>query len=215
MRYFACGRVCKETDGTRDEERQHDAEYEPPVADAVRDERFLRSIGRFLAIEVVTNQQIGAKTHAFPTDKHQHEVVGEHERKHGKHEQVQERKEAIETLLATHVTDGEDVNEKTDKCDEERVRSAQPVHCEGEVRSKIPDLQPRPDVIEHRRLRTQRAVRFEREIERNHCRDCHSSTSDNANKAFIAHSADRKPIDRGTREGRKDDQTEEIIFHPR
>src|ERR1051326_5677560 len=213
VRHFTCGRVREETDGAGDEERQHDAEYKTPVADAVGDERFFRSVAGFLAIEVVTNQQVRTKTHAFPTDKHQHEVVGEHESQHRKHEQIEERKEAIETLFSAHVTNGKDVNEKPNKRDEQRVRAAQAVHREREVSAKSSDLQPRPNVIEYGRLRTQCAASFEREIERNQRRDCYRSTRDNADKAFIAHTPACEPIDRGAREGRKDDQTEEIIFH--
>ena len=51
-----------------------------------------------------------------------------------------------------HVADGKDVNQESDKRDEERVGAAQAIHREREVGAKSSDLQPRPDVIEHRRL---------------------------------------------------------------
>ena len=152
VRRFTRGGIGKEADRAGDEERQHDAEHKAPVADAVRDERFLRGVACFLSIEVVTNQQVRAETHAFPADKHQHEVVREHERQHREHEQVQKCEEAIEARFAVHVADGEDVNQEADERDEERVGAAQAIHREREVGAESADLQPRPDVIEHRRL---------------------------------------------------------------
>ncbi len=57
-----------------------------------------------------------------------------------------------------HVANGEDVYQEPDKRDEERVRPAESIHREREVGAKRSDVQPRPNVIEHRRLRTQRAT---------------------------------------------------------
>src|SRR5262249_59058213 len=118
-----------------------------PVADTVGDERFLRGVTGLLAVDVVTNQQIGTESHAFPTDKHQNKVVGQDEGEHGKHEQVEESEEAIETGIAVHVAHGKDMNQKTNEGDEERVCAAKPVHAQGKIGVKSADRQPGPDVV--------------------------------------------------------------------
>ena len=52
-----------------------------------------------------------------------------------------------------HVADGKDVNQEADEGDEERVGAAQAIHREPEVSAKVADLNPGPEVIEHRLLR--------------------------------------------------------------
>ena len=132
------------------EEDQHDAQHETPVADAIRDECFLGRVARFLAIDVVTNQQVGAKAHAFPTDKHQQEVVGQHQRQHREHEQVEKCEEAIEAFVLVHVADRKTWIRKPTKVMNKCVGAAQPIHRQAEVRAKLSDLNPGPEMIEHR-----------------------------------------------------------------
>jgi hypothetical protein len=139
----------KEADRTSQRERQHDSANETPVSDSVCDERFLRCVSGFFAIEVVTNQEVGAETDAFPADKHQDHVICQDQRQHRKHEQVQECKEPVETRLTMHVSHGEYMDKKTDKSDEQGVGAAEPVHCERKVGIESSHLQPRPDVIEY------------------------------------------------------------------
>src|SRR6185436_2980221 len=170
-------------------------------------------IACFFLVEVIADQQVRAETDAFPADKHQHEVVAEHERQHREHEQVEKREEAIEAFLTVHVTDGKDVNQKTNKGDEERIRSAQTIHREREVSVESSNRQPGPDVIEHRRLRTQRAARHERKVKGNDRRDSHRPTRNNAYKALITHTPSDEPINGRPRQRRKNNQTEKIILH--
>ena len=67
-------------------EKQRD--QKPEIADAVDDERlFARRCGRILG-EPESDQQIGRKAHAFPADKHQQVVAGQHQRQHEEHEQI-------------------------------------------------------------------------------------------------------------------------------
>ena len=147
--------MIEETDGSvtcrgSDEENEHYAEHKAPVADAVCDEGLLGRVSGFLAVDVITNQQIRAETDTFPTHKHQQEVVGQHQRQHRKHEQVQKRKEAIEPAVFMHVPNREDMYEEPDKRNEERVGAAQPVHCQTEVCAKLANLNPGPEMIENR-----------------------------------------------------------------
>ena len=64
-----------------------------------------------------------------------------------------------------HVTDSENVNQETNKRDEERVSPAQAIHRERDVSMEVADAQPRPEVVQQRLFRAQRAVRVEGEIE--------------------------------------------------
>jgi hypothetical protein len=104
------GRLVKETYRAGEGERQHDPEYKAPVADAVGDKCFLRCVACFLAIDVVTDEQVGTESNPLPTDKHQEEVVSQYQRQHREHEQVEKREEAIEPFVAMHVANSEQVN---------------------------------------------------------------------------------------------------------
>ena len=106
------------------EENQHDAHHEAPIADAVCDERFLRRVPRLFAVDVIANEEIRAEAHAFPADKHQQEIVGQHECQHRKHKQVQKREEAVEARVFMHVANCEDVYEEPDKGNEQRIGPA-------------------------------------------------------------------------------------------
>src|SRR5256885_648960 len=61
-----------------------------------------------------------------------------------------------------HVAGREDVYQKPDEGDKERIDAAQAIHREAEVRAKVSDRDPRPQLIEHdtglgkRRMKTRR-----------------------------------------------------------
>ena len=148
---------------------------------------FAASPASFLS-SVVTNQQIGAETHAFPADKHQQEIVRQHQRQHREHEQVQIRKEAIEAAVSVHVADGKDVNQEADEGDEERIGAAQPIHRQTEVSAETADLNPGPEVIEDGFGGTQRAVGLEGEIESDDGGDADRGTGNEADES--SHFAD-------------------------
>src|SRR2546421_391540 len=78
----------------REEEDEHDAEHDAPVADAVRDESLLRSVARLLAVSVVADEKVRAEADALPTDEHQQKIVRQHERQHHEHEEVEVGEEA-------------------------------------------------------------------------------------------------------------------------
>jgi hypothetical protein len=102
----ADARLIEETDRAGQGEDEHDAEHDAPVADAVGDESLLRRVARLLTVDVVADEQVGTQSHAFPADEHQQEIVGQHQRQHHEHEQVQIGEEAVEALIAVHVADG-------------------------------------------------------------------------------------------------------------
>ncbi len=109
------------------------------VADTVHDERFLAGIRGELLVVVVTDQQVGAETHAFPADEHQKEVRGQHERQHGKHEEVQVREIAAVTRVVPHVADGIDVDEEPDERDEGDHQSRERIETKRHVDEPFPE----------------------------------------------------------------------------
>ena len=55
--------------------RHQDSEHESEIADAIRDESFLRRLGCGIALEPMTDQQIGTHAHEFPENEHHDEIV--------------------------------------------------------------------------------------------------------------------------------------------
>src|SRR5437899_891695 len=70
-------------------------EHESKVADAIRNESFAGGIRSFGAIEVVSDQKIGAEPDALPADEHHHEIRAHHQHEHRKHEQTHVGEESI------------------------------------------------------------------------------------------------------------------------
>jgi len=112
-------------------ENGEQAEQEAEVTHAVHDKGFFRRIAGTLLLEIVTDQQVGTETDAFPADKHDQGVVPQHQHDHGEDEQVQVTEEAVEPLLAVHVTDRVEMNEGTDPADDHQ-------HDRGEGSNRNP-----------------------------------------------------------------------------
>src|SRR5580700_1128821 len=81
------------------------------VADAVHDERFVGCGAGAGTMEIESNQQIRAQAHAFPAYEHQHVIVREDEREHGKHEEVEVSEETVIPALVRHVAGRINVDE--------------------------------------------------------------------------------------------------------
>ena len=182
------------------EEDEHDSHHETPIAYAVGNKRFLRGVARFLQIGVEADEQVGTEPDSLPTDKHQEEIVSQHQRQHREHEQIQVGKEAIEAGVAAHVADRKDVNQEPDERHEERIRSTQTIHRQAEVGAKLPDLNPGPEMIEDgssvtRFAEVKRAAGFESEVESDNRGNCDRSASDEADEFLVAQPAADKPVD--------------------
>ena len=112
---------------------KEDAKEEAGVADAIDDEGFFARIGSGLLEEIETDQQVTAEPHAFPTHKEEQQIVGEDQREHGEHEEVQVAEEAVVATFMIHVADGIDVDEEADAGHDqnhhagERVKEKAPV----------------------------------------------------------------------------------------
>ena len=113
-----------------------ETEKETEVTNTVHNKRFLRGITGTLLFEVVADQQVGAETDTFPTDKHDQCVVTEHQHEHGENEEVQVTEVTVETFFTMHVTDGVEMNQGTHTRDNhdhqgrERIEQEAPVHLQ-------------------------------------------------------------------------------------
>ena len=101
---------------------------ESEIADAVHDECFVAGIGGELLIEVEPDQQVAAEAHAFPPDKQNQVVGGQHQHQHEEHEEVEVREEAVIAALVRHVADGVDVDQGPDAGDYEQHHGGETVH---------------------------------------------------------------------------------------
>ena len=73
----------------------------------------------------MTDKQEGTKADQFPKDEHHHEIVGQHNAEHGKHEERKRRKVARFALIIAHVTERVDMNERTYAANENQHGLAQ------------------------------------------------------------------------------------------
>src|SRR5260370_30747194 len=94
-----------ETNGPKGCRNQKNSQDEPEITDAVDDECFLARISRRLLQKIKANQEIAAKADALPSNKKQKQIVGEHQRQHRKHEQVQIPEEPVVAAFVRHVPD--------------------------------------------------------------------------------------------------------------
>ena len=108
-------REIQRAEGNHDQEHR---ERKTEVADAVDDESLVARVGRALLHEVEADQQITAKTHAFPADEQQQIIRRQHQVQHEEHEQVQVGEEAVIAFLMRHVTGGVDMNQRADAGDD-------------------------------------------------------------------------------------------------
>ena len=74
-----------------------------------------------------------ARPTPFPPNEHQQVVVGQYQRQHEKHEQIQVGKKAVITRVVPHVADGVDVDEEPDTGHHEHHDHGKPI----EIKRKI------------------------------------------------------------------------------
>src|SRR6185369_16208835 len=73
-----------------------------------------------MAMEIETDQQIGAQAHALPTHEHQGIVVPQDKGEHGEHEQVEISEEAVVAAFVRHVSGGIDMDERAHAGDKQQ-----------------------------------------------------------------------------------------------
>ena len=124
--------------------RPNSPEDEAGVADAVDDEGLLARVRGRLAQEVESDQQVAAQPHAFPADEQQQVVVGQHQRQHGEHEQVQVAEEAVVAALVRHVADGVDVDQEADAGDHQQHHRRERIEQHAPLRVEVAPACPSP-----------------------------------------------------------------------
>ena len=112
---------------------QEGREQEPRVADAVDDERLQARGGLGRVVEPEADQQVGGEPHALPADEQHHEVLAEHQHEHEEQEQVQVREIARVALVAVHVADRVDVDQRADAGHDEAHHRGDGVEVERSV----------------------------------------------------------------------------------
>src|SRR5262245_13009372 len=110
-------------DRTEGDEDQEHSDHKTEIADAIHDECLLGGIARGFAPYVVTDQQIRAEPYSLPADEQKQQVVGQHQRQHHEHEQIEISEKPVEPGIAVHVADGIDVYQQSDASDEKYVES--------------------------------------------------------------------------------------------
>ncbi len=101
-------------EGAEGGEHQHEADHEAEVPDPVHHEGLLGCTRGRWPGEPEADQQIGAEAYQFPAEKEHRVVTGEDEGEHRGGEEVEIGEEAVESLVAVHVADGEDVDQGPD-----------------------------------------------------------------------------------------------------
>ena len=124
----------------------HDhAEAEPEVTDAVDDERLLRRSRRRRLLVPEADEQVAAQAHQLPAHVEEQEVVGEDQHQHAEHEEVQVGEEAPEAAVAVHVADRVDVDEESDRADDEQQHRGQRVDEEADLDVEVAGRDPLVD----------------------------------------------------------------------
>src|SRR5581483_9222738 len=103
------------------------------------------------AAEPEADQQVGAEPDAFPEDKQQQKVVGQHQHQHRKDEEGQVGEKAPIPRIAVHVADGIDVDEKADRRDDDEHQRRQLVGVEADRRLEIAGRNPGVEPLRDRR----------------------------------------------------------------
>ena len=117
-------------------------EHEPHVADSVGHEGLLAGSGVGLVGEPEADQQVGAGTDALPTEEGEHQVVGHHQDQHRGDECVQVDEELREVLVAGHVADRIEVDQRADAGDEQRHGDRKRVGHEPDVDTEATGGEP-------------------------------------------------------------------------
>ncbi len=95
-------------------EEQEDGDHQAEVADDVDDKGFAGGGDGRRARVPEADQQKRGQADAGPADQQEQEVVGRHQQRHRKDEEVQEGEEAPVAGVVRHVANGVDMDEEAD-----------------------------------------------------------------------------------------------------
>ncbi len=132
-----------EIQSTQFAKQQEHRNQKSGVANAVDDKGL---VGRNTVPDVLVpepDQQVGAETHAFPTQEYDDEVVAHHQVEHREHEQVQVREELPVAPIALHVADRVDVDKRADARHDQHHDQRKLIDAVGKVDTQSAGGHPR------------------------------------------------------------------------
>ena len=125
--------------GSKGSEDQEYPEHEAEVPDPIDDKGLLAGIGGTLPLIVEADQQVGTEPDSLPTHEHDHEVVGQDQRQHRKHEEVHVSEEAAVAFFVSHVSDGIDVDQESHAGDNQDHHRRQWIQLISPLHQKLGD----------------------------------------------------------------------------
>ncbi len=125
-----------------DQEQPQGKEY---VTCAGHDKRLERRPPISFVLIVVADKAVAAKANAFPTEKQQQQVIGQHQHQHAEHKQVHPGIEAGYTGLAHHVPDSEQVNQETHAGDDRHHDQRETINHHAHGRLELAHGNPGPE----------------------------------------------------------------------
>jgi hypothetical protein len=90
------------------------------------------------------DEQVAAEAHPLPPQVKEQQIIGQHEREHGGHEEVHVGKEAAVALLVAHELRGIDVDQQAHDRHHQRHEQRQPVQVQPDPRLEARDGHPPP-----------------------------------------------------------------------
>ena len=103
-------------------------------------------------MEIEADQQVRTQADTFPSNKHQHVIVGKDQREHGEHEEVEVSEEPVVAAFMRHVASGINMDQHADARDEEqpdageRVEKKSGVSLKGSLCAVVRDVIQVPGV---------------------------------------------------------------------
>src|SRR2546421_8131183 len=84
-------------------EQQKHAQDKAKIADSIDDESFVPGPRIVVVLVPKSDQGIGAKSHSFPTHKHQKQAIAQNQGEHSGGKKIEGRGEAAESFVIMHV----------------------------------------------------------------------------------------------------------------
>jgi len=135
-------RELDEADRAELPEAPDDADKEAEVAHPVHYERLLGGIARLVG-QVVADEHVGAEADKLPEDEEHEEVLGNHDARHGEHEERESAEEAAARGVVVRITEGEKVDEEAHHRDDHEEQGRHLVKVEAEIDGEVAERQPR------------------------------------------------------------------------
>ena len=140
-----CGRCVHflDVDGREVSDHRHHCNEQAHITDAVHHECLLR--GNRIGGNVVpeTDEQVRGQAHAFPSDEETRVGVCKHQDEHGGDEEVEVGEETATRIVMSHVSDGVDVDKRTDEGDQHDEGHRQRIDHQAEVHRELARGNPR------------------------------------------------------------------------